>query len=221
VGGAALSPLLVAMITTRGPGLVRSAGIAALSVVALIITIGGYTLPEAIAGHGSLTGHGSGTFVNTERTPKPTPPSPQPKTYPTPEPPTPAPTTPTLPPTPAGTNVEIPEVRTCPELEVGESETCKQIGIRNVGSTVVEVATGDLEGNASGAFTVTKVCNGTLQPETACSVRVRFRPTTAGAYEVSLVIYLQPGAIERRVTITGAATEPDETPSPSPTVDLN
>jgi len=222
VGGAALSPLLVAMITTRGPGLVRSAGIAALSAVALIITIGGYTLPEAIAGHGSLTGHGSGTFVSTERTPEPTPPSPRPTTYPTPEPPTPAPTTPTPAPTPSGTKVEFPEIRNCREVKVGAAVTCR-FGIRNAGSTTVEVATGEIEGDGSNAFTLTDECNGTLEPNSSCVVRLRFRPKAAGAYEASLIIYLQPGVIERRVTITGTATEntyepiPDPTDTPSPT----
>ncbi len=223
VSGAALSPLLVAIITTRGPGLVRSAGIAALSAVALVITIGGYTLPEAIAGQGSLTGQGPGTFVNTKRTPTPTPPSPLP-TKPTPtESPTPDPPTPTPPPpSPPGMILEIPEIRECPEVEVGGAKTCKQIGIRNVGSTTVEVVTGEIEGDASGAFALTKVCNGTLKPNTACSVRLRFRPTAAGVHEASLVLRLQPGDIEHRVTITANATEggddpgPTETPSPSP-----
>src|SRR5687768_13780578 len=67
LAGAALSPLVVAMFTTQGGGLIRSAGVAALSAIALVITIGGFTVPEAIAGKGSLTAAGEGTFVNTER----------------------------------------------------------------------------------------------------------------------------------------------------------
>ncbi len=222
VAGAALSPLLVAIITTRGAGPARSAGIGALSAVALVITIGGYTLPEAIAGQGSLTGHGSGTFVNTERTPTPTPPSPLPTKSPKPQTPKPKPPTPTPTPTPSEMKVEIPDVRKCPGVEVGAGVTCK-IAIRNVGSTTVEVVTGEVEGDASGAFAFTQVCNGTLKPNTACSVRLRFRPTAAGAYEASLVLRLQPGDLEHRVTITADATEdndepdPTETPSPSPT----
>jgi hypothetical protein len=166
VTGAALSPLLVAIITTRGPGPVRSAGIGALSAVALVVTIGGYTLPEAIAGQGSLTGHGSGTFVNTERTPTPTPPSPLPAKVLKPQPPKPKPPTPTPTPSPSGMKLEIPEVRKCPAVDVGRAATCK-IAIRNLGSTTVEVVTGELEGDASGAFAFTQVCNGTLKPNTA------------------------------------------------------
>ncbi|MFG1814991.1 hypothetical protein ACGFIF_14575 [Kribbella sp. NPDC049174] len=223
VAGAALSPLLVAVITTHGRGLVRGIGIAALSAFALVITIGGFTLPEAIAGHGSLTGAGSGTFVNTERIPAPTPPAPW--TSPavtTTKPPASARTSP--PPTPpTAMNVVIPEIRKCPELRVGEAKACKQIGIRNDGSTSVEVATGDIEGDQSSDFTLTRVCDGVLKPNSACSIRLRFWPTAAGAREAFLVVHLQPGNVERRVTITGDAldrgtepTEPTRTPSPSP-----
>jgi hypothetical protein len=70
VAGAAISPVLVAVITTRGPGLARSAGIAVLAAVALVITVSGFTLPELVAGRGSLVADRPGTFVDTERTPK-------------------------------------------------------------------------------------------------------------------------------------------------------
>jgi len=205
VAGAALSPLLVAMITTQGRGPARSIGIALLSAFALVITIGGFTLPEAIAGQGSLTSAGSGTFWSTERTPEPTPPAVQKTNPPVLRPTTPKPTPP--PATPAGMKVDIPEIRKCPEVEVGGSEACKQIGIRNVGSTTVEVTTGELDGDQSSEFTLTKVCNGTLKPNTACSIRLRFQPTATGAHEAFLVVYLQPGGVERRVTITGNAVE--------------
>jgi hypothetical protein len=225
VAGAALSPLLVALLTTRGRGLIRSTGIAAVSALALIVTIGGFTVPEAIAGRGSLTGTGAGTFVTTKRVPAPAPPAPWPRTSAavTPaKPPTPPRTS--APPTPpAGMDIVIPEIRKCPEVQVGGAKACKQISIRNVGSTTVEVATGDVEGDHAGDFTLTRVCDGKLKPDTACSIRLRFWPTATGAREAFLVVHLQPGDVRRRVTLTGDAidggtepTGPTETPSPSP-----
>ena len=208
VAGAALSPVLVAVITTHGRGLVRSIGIAGLSAFALVITIGGFTVPEAIAGQGSLTGKGSGTFVSTKRIPTPTPPAvwttTKPRVVPSTKPPTkPVPSTP--PTSPSGMKIAIPEIRKCPEVEVGKTEVCKQIGIRNVGSTTVKVATGDVEGDQASDFILTKVCDGTLKPKKTCSIRLRFWPTDAGAREAFLVVHLQPGDVEHRVTITGNA----------------
>ncbi|MGW1343049.1 Ig-like domain-containing protein [Kribbella sp. NPDC002412] len=216
--GAALSPLVVAVISTQGPGLARSIGIASLSAIALLITISGFTIPEAIAGNGSLTATGSGTFVTTKRGPTPTPPQTQaapptrkpttitqPTQQPTQQPTSkPAPTTP--PASPTGLLVDLPVNRQCPEVPAGEAKTCKQIGVRNTGSANVEIATVSLDGDQASAFTLTKVCNGTLKPGTACSIRLRFEPMGVGAHEAVLVVRLNPGNVERRVTITGNAT---------------
>lgn len=217
LAGATLSPLLVAVITTQGAGLIRSAGVAALSAIALVISIGGFTLPEAIAGHGSLTADGPGTFVNTRRGPTPTPPAPlptkssvKPWTQPTKKPGTTQPTNkPSTSPS-SQTRLQMPQIRKCPEVVVGETETCKQIGLRNVGTTTIQVTTSELEGENADDFILTKVCNGTLKPDTACSVRLRFRPTAAGVREASVVVHLTAGGIARRVTITGNAIDNSE-----------
>jgi hypothetical protein len=232
LAGATLSPLLVAVITTQGAGLIRSAGVAALSAVALVISIGGFTLPEAIAGHGSLTADGDGTFVNTRRGPTPTPPAPlptkstvKPGTQPTKKPGTTQPTNKPQTPPSSQAGLQVPEGRKCPEVVVGEAESCKQIGLRNVGTTTLQVTTSDLEGEQAGDFVLTKVCNGTLKPHTACSVRLRFRPTAAGVREASVVVHVTPGGVARRVTISGNAIDnsedkgadpPPTTPTPSP-----
>ncbi|MEV0288394.1 hypothetical protein AB0H36_30100 [Kribbella sp. NPDC050820] len=221
--GAALSPLVVAVISTQGPGLARTIGIASLSAVALLITISGFTIPEAIAGNGSLTATGSGTFVTTKRSPTPTPPQVQaapagkpttirqPTSQPTSAPtsqPTSEPTrTPSPTPKPSSSElVELPANRQCPDVPAGEAKACKQIGIRNTGTTNVQIATVSLDGDQASAFTLTKVCNGTLKPGTACSIRLRFEPMGLGAHEAVLVVRLDPGNVERRVTITGNAT---------------
>lgn len=219
--GAALSPLVVAVISTQGPGLARTLGIASLSAVALLITISGFTIPEAIAGNGSLTATGSGTFVTTKRGPTPTPPQVQaapagkpttirqptsaPTSQPTPAP-TPAPTAGPSPTSPSGLLVDLPAKRQCPEVAAGEAKACKQIGVRNTGTANVQIATVSLHGDQASAFTLTKVCNGTLKPGTACSIRLRFEPMGVGVHEAVLVVRLDPGNVERRVTITGNAT---------------
>ncbi|MFI7067319.1 hypothetical protein ACIBL3_40435 [Kribbella sp. NPDC050124] len=229
--GAVLSPLVVAVVSTRGRGPARTLGIGSLSAVALLITISGFTIPEAIAGNGSLTATGSGTFVTTKRGPTPTPPqaqalpvgkpttirqpAAQPSSQPSPtsatSEPTSAPTsvptgTPSQTTSPGGLPVDLPLNRQCPEIPAGEAKACKQIGIRNTGSTSVEIATIILAGDQASAFTLTKVCNGTLKPGTTCSIRLRFEPMGVGAHEAVLVVRLNPGNVERRVTITGNAT---------------
>ncbi len=226
LAGATLSPLLVAMITTHGAGLIRSAGVAALSAVALIISIGGFTLPEAIAGHGSLTADGPGTFVNTRRGPSPTPPAPlptkssvKPATQPTKKPGTTQPTNkPQTPPT-SQAGLQLPSVRKCPEVLVGETESCKQIGLHNGGTTTIQVTTSELEGENADDFILTKACNGTLKPDTSCSIRLKFRPTAAGVREASVAVHLTPGDITRRVTITGNAVDLTGEPTPTPTTE--
>ncbi|MEV5966564.1 hypothetical protein AB0L70_32650 [Kribbella sp. NPDC051952] len=201
VAGAALSPLLMAVFTTRGGGIARTIGIGALSGIALVISIGGFTVPEAIAGKGSLTANGSGTFVSTER-PLPSTTQPTPAAEPTTKPET------TNPPaTKTGPKVDMPKTRKCPEVKVGNAEACKQIGVRNAGATTIEIATMGLEGDQAGDFNLTKQCNGTLKPNKGCSVRLEFRPTAVGVRKAVLVIQLSPGDVRRRVTITGQGSD--------------
>ena len=206
LGGAVLSPVLVATISTQrnGRGLVRSVAIACLSAVALLITISGFTLPEAIAGAGSLTGDGAGTFVDTERRPE----SPESTSTTTPVQST------TSPP---GIKVELPASRTCPTVQVGESVACKQIGVRNIGTTTIQIDSADPEGDQAGQFVVTKACHGTLKPNSACSVKFHFAPTTAGLHQVVLIVRLNPGDITRRVTIKGDAGDNTVDPPVDPT----
>lgn len=200
VAGAALSPLLMAVFTTRGGGIARTVGIVGLSVVAFVISIGGFTVPEAIAGTGSLTTNGSGTFVSTRRTPEQAPPPTQ-ATEPTTKPETKPPAT------KSGPKVDMVKSRKCPDVKVGDAVACKQIGAHNAGATTLEISTVGLEGDQAGDFTLTKECNGTLKPDQACSVRLEFRPTAAGVRKAVLVIQLNPGDVTRRVTITGTGID--------------
>jgi hypothetical protein len=217
LGGAALSPLVVAVFTTRGGGLVRGAGVAALSAIALVITIGGFTVPEALAGRGSLTAAGAGTFVSTERKPTPTPTEPVP-TETTTKPPKKSTPPPKTPKPQGGMEFEVPASRVCPEVLVGESEACRQIGVKNVGTTTIELTTEGLAGEQTDDFVLTKVCNGTLKPGTACSVRLRFRPTTTGLRGAEVVVHLNPGGITRRIKVSGTALDNNPSPgTPTPT----
>lgn len=221
LAGAGVSPVLVAVITTQGAGLARSAGIAALSAVALIVSIGGFTLPEAIAGHGSLTANGPGTFVDTKRSPTPTPTAPQPSKSPV--------TKPTVRPkatqptkkheTPSTkqpvTGFKVPASLECPKTTVGESQSCNRAGLHNGGATTLQVSTSELRGEHAGDFVLTKKCDGTLKPDSGCSVRFRFQPTAAGVREAFVVVTVSPGAIAHRIRITGEAGD-DVPPSPTP-----
>lgn len=192
LAGAALSPLLGAVITTQGHGLVRTIAIACVCSVAAIVTIGGFTLPELVAGRGSLTSDRDGTFVSTERA----------RTSPSPTP------TPTE--TPTGRlapKVELVTSRKCPDAKVGETSSCRQVGIQNVGRTTVRIDSADLAGEGAGDFTVYKHCHGTLQPGSACSVRMKFRPTAVGVRTAVLTVHVDPGDADHRVTITGEGKE--------------
>ena len=205
--GAALSPLLVAMFTTRGPGLIRTVGIASVTAIAFVISLGGFTLPEAIAGDGSLTSDRAGTFVYTKRGPTPTPPQAGPATRPTPVPePSEPPSSPEPPePSQAGGEIEMPDRRECPEIAVGEVKVCKQIGVGNAGTKTVEIATGEISGADADDFVITHRCDGMLKPGTGCSVRLEFHPSAGGLREASLLLYVQPGNITREITIVGNA----------------
>ena len=211
--GAALSPLVVAMFTTRGPGLVRTVGIASVTAIAFVICLGGFTLSEAIAGGGSLTSDRAGTFVYTKRGPAPTPPQAAQATKPTPVPePSEQPSSPEpSEPSQAGDEIELPDRRECPELPVGDVKVCKQIGVGNAGTKTVEIATGEMSGAHADDFVITQRCDGTLKPGTGCSVRVEFRPSGAGLREASLLLYVQPGNITREITVTGNAIALDGT----------
>ncbi|MEU4193356.1 hypothetical protein AB0E69_15775 [Kribbella sp. NPDC026611] len=215
VAGAIVTPLVVSMFTTKGRiGLIRTVGMALLTAFAAIVTISGFTVPEAIAGEGSLTSAGTGTFVDTERKPTPTPPAPFPATHATTGPRTTGPSThPATHPRPI---VKLtPSRRRCPDAEVGETVTCKQIGITNAGATTFEVSTGELEGDQDD-FTLTKVCHKTLKRGKSCSIQLEFHPTGAGAREVAVVVHVKPGGIAQRVGIWGNATESSAGPTPEP-----
>ncbi|TCC45010.1 hypothetical protein E0H75_31305 [Kribbella capetownensis] len=215
--GAALGPLLVAMFTTRGPGLIRTVGIASVTAIAFVISLGGFTLPEAIAGDGSLTSDRAGTFVYTKRGPAPTPAqaAQATRTAPVPEPSEP-PSSPSSSPEPsgpsqAGAEIELPDQRECPEIPVGDVKVCKQIGVGNAGTKTVEIATGEMSGAHADDFVITQRCDGTLKPGTGCSVRVEFRPSASGLREASLILYVQPGNVTREITVTGNAIALDGT----------
>ncbi|TCC57622.1 hypothetical protein E0H73_30120 [Kribbella pittospori] len=215
--GAVLSPLVVAMFTTRGPGVIRTVGIASVTAIAFVVSLGGFTLPEAIAGHGSLTSDRAGTFVYTKRGPTPTPPQAGPATNPTPVPePSDSPTSPAPSPEPsgpsqAGAAIELPDRRECPEIPVGDVKVCKQIGVGNAGAKTVEIATGEMSGAHADDFLITHRCDGRLKPGTGCSVRVEFRPSGSGLREASLTLYVQPGNITREIAVTGNAIALDGT----------
>lgn len=214
--GAVLSPLVVAMFTTRGPGLIRTVGIASVTAIAFVISLSGFTLPEAIAGHGSLTSNRAGTFVYTKRGPTPTPPQaasaakttpvPQPSEPPSSPEPSEHPSSPepseSL---PAGAEITLPDRRECPEIAVGEVKVCKQIGVGNAGTKTVEIATGEISGAHADDFVITHRCDGMLKPGTGCSVRLEFHPSAGGLREASLLLYVQPGNITREITIVGNA----------------
>ena len=207
VGGAVLAPVLVALITVRGRGRIRGAGIAALACVALVISIVGFTVPEAIRGNGSLTGNRSGTFLPTERFPKLTQPQPWPwtarDTVVAAPPAAPRPSA-----IPAGLKVDVPDERQCPDAEVGTAKTCESIVIRNVRTRTVEIATGDVEGDDAVAFILTKACDGRLKPGEACSIRITYEPIVPGDHEAVIPLHLNPGGYELPIVLTGTATKP-------------
>lgn len=217
LAGAALSPLLGAVITTQGHGLVRTIAIACVCSVAAIVTIGGFTLPELVAGRGSLTGDRDGTFVSTER-----PQTESAGTSTRTRPPTPTrPPTSTRPPAkdrtvPTGIKVKLTIRSMCARTVVGGSSNC-QIGVGNVGGTTIRIASVRLEGDAAGEFRVIEDCDGILTKGTGCVVKVEFRPTAAGVRDAVLAVRVKPGGVTRRIPISGEGTDEEITSSRNPT----
>ncbi|WP_328324608.1 hypothetical protein OHA70_33725 [Kribbella sp. NBC_00382] len=152
-----------------------------------------------------------GTFVNTRRGPTPTAPVAMPAAKPTVRPKLTPPAEKHAPMRPsdeqAVTGFEAPASRQCPKTTVGESESCKQLGLGNVGATSLQVSTSELGGENAGDFVLTRKCDGMLKPGTACSIKVRFRPTAAGVREAFVVVTVSPGDIAHRIRITGAGND--------------
>jgi hypothetical protein len=157
--------------------------------------------------------------VDTKRGPTPAPAEPQPTKKPTVRPKVTPPTKKHETKTPSteqpSTGFKAPASWQCPKTSVGESESCNQLGLSNLGATTLQISTSELGGEQAGDFVLTKKCNGTLKPGTACSVRLRFRPTAAGVREAYVVVTVNPGDIAHRIRITGIAGD-DEPPSTTP-----
>jgi hypothetical protein len=61
--GVAIPPLVTAVFTTHGRGAARPLGIALLTVLAVVVAVTGYTIPEFLRGGQSLVANRDGTFI--------------------------------------------------------------------------------------------------------------------------------------------------------------
>jgi hypothetical protein len=206
---AALGPLITALFTTSGRAKARSVGIALVTVVALAVTVTGFTVPEFVRGGKSLIADREGTFVPTEDSGGSTP-------SPLPSPPPVTPTTPL----PAGTGPAIatsPAAIGCADTPVNGTGTCPSLDVRSVGTADLRVTGVEVEGGTE--FVPTMNCPAPLTPpDGSCSVSVEFHPTAAGPHQAVLVVHQNLPGPATRVPLqgTGVATDggsPDPTAS--------
>jgi hypothetical protein len=185
---AATGPLITALFTTSGRGRTRSFGIALVTVVAVALTVTGFTVPELIRGGKSLIADRSGTFVPTEEVGASTPPSPLPTTSPTQ-------TGPAI----ATSSAVI----TCSDTPVGGTGICPSLDVRSVGTTDLRVTSVEIEGGSDGEFRATASCPSPLPPDGSCSVSVEFQPVTAGPRQAVLVLHQDLPGPASRITLQG------------------
>jgi hypothetical protein len=189
---AAMGPLLTALFTTNGRGRTRSFGIALVTLVAVALTVTGFTVPELVRGGKSLIADRSGTFVPTEESGTSTPPS---------LPPSPLPTTPVPQTGPAITT--SPAVITCSDAPVGGTGACPSLDVRSVGTADLQVTSVEIEGGSDGEFRGTANCPAPLPPGGSCSVSVEFHPATAGPRQAVLVLHQNLPGPASRITLQG------------------
>ena len=202
---AAMGPLITALFTTSGRGRTRSFGIALVTLVAVALTVTGFTVPELIRGGKSLIADRSGTFVPTEEGGTSTPPS---------IPPSPLPTTP--PPQTGPAVVTSPAVVTCSDTPVGGTGACPSLDVRSVGTADLQVTSVEIEGGSDGEFRATANCPSPLPPNGSCSVSVEFHPVTVGPRQAVLVLHQNLPGPANRITLqgTGGGSPVPTTPVP-------
>jgi hypothetical protein len=187
---AAMGPLLTALFTTNGRGRTRSFGIALVTLVAVALTVTGFTVPELIRGGKSLIADRSGTFVPTEEGGTSAPPSPPP----------------TTPPSQTGPAIATsPAVITCSDTPVGGTGACPSLDVRSVGTADLRVTSVEVEGGPDGEFRATANCPAPLPPDGSCSISVEFHPATAGPRQGVLVLHQNLPGPASRVTLQGTA----------------
>jgi hypothetical protein len=205
---AAMGPLITALFTTNGRGRTRSFGIALVTLVAVALTVTGFTVPELIRGGKSLIADRSGTFVPTEEGGTSTPPSPPPPSSPLPTTPLPQ-TGPAI--------ATSPAVITCSDAAVGGTGTCPSLDVRSVGTTDLQVTSVEIEGGSDGEFRATANCPAPLPPNGSCSVSVEFHPASAGPRQAVLVLHQNLPGPANRITLqgTGGGSPAPITPAPA------
>jgi hypothetical protein len=204
---AAMGPLITALFTTSGRGRTRSFGITLVTLVAVALTVTGFTVPELIRGGKSLIADRSGTFVPTEEGGTSTPPS---------TPPSPPPTTP--PPQTGPAIATSPAVITCSDTPVGGTGTCPSLDVRSVGTADLQVTSVEVEGGSDGEFRATANCPAPLPPNGSCSISVEFHPATAGPRQAVLVLHQNLPGPAIRITLQGAGGGSPVPVTPAPAV---
>lgn len=198
---AAIGPMITALFTTHGRAKTRSVGITLVTLVAVAVTVTGFTVPEFIRGGKSLVANRSGTFVPTEESGTSTPPS----TPPSPLSPS------TTPPSQTGPGITTsPGTITCSDTPVGETGTCPSLDVRSVGTADLRITGVEIEGGSDGEFRATANCPAPLPTNGSCSVSVEFHPVAAGPRQAVLVVHQNLPGPANRVPLggSGAPTTP-------------
>jgi hypothetical protein len=165
--GALIFPLVGAMFTTQGRGLARTVGIGVLTVLALVVTVTGFTVTDLVRDGESPVADREGTF------------------WPPPGRSGPGSSGDT-------SALSAPEEERCPDTELQDTSACR-FGLAPSGDATVQIVGVELDGPDQEDFEMTKSCKGTLRPGTACSVRLRFKPSEEGEREAAVVVRLPGG----------------------------
>ena len=216
---AATGPLITALFTTQGRKKTRGIGIALVTLVALAVTVTGFTVPELIGGGKALIADRQGTFVPSEddgsasSTPS-SEPSSEPSSQPSPS--QPPPTGPVS--TTSTSSVTCEDTVASPDSS--GTGTCPPVEIRNDGTAEFQITGVELTGPSASEFRVTAPCTGALAPGASCQVTVEFHPAGAGPRQAVLLIHQDLPSPANRVTLQGTGLPPSPvgaiSPSPTP-----
>ncbi|WP_016691710.1 hypothetical protein [Rhodococcus rhodochrous] len=192
LAAAAAGPVVAAIITTHGRGPVRIAGISGLALVALLITVTGFTVTEAASGGRSLTADRQGTFVDTDKLGN------SGLTGSTSRAGTGGVTT-------IGPDIQVPSGVTCEPTE--DAFVCASIEVHSVGTEYLEVTGLEVEGSNVADFGYTDDCVGySHAPGTSCVLDVAIYPaSTDSDLSAVLVVHQNLPGPPSYVTLSGAS----------------
>jgi hypothetical protein len=212
---AATGPLITALFTTQGRMKARGVGIALVTLVALAVTVTGFTIPELIGGGKALIANRHGTFVpsDDDGSASSSSPSSEPSSSEAP---------PSQPPPTGAVITTSTSSLTCADTVQSQNSsgtgTCPPVEVRNDGTAEFQITGTELTGPSASEFNVTTSCTGALAPGASCRLTVEFHPAGTGPRQAVLLIHQDLPGPANRVALQGTgilSTVPPGSPAPA------